>query len=83
MKLGKILANKFSFISNIRRIGRGTISVNFKYRHDANSFVNNDSILPDNWIEYIPNFKIYRSGVVRGVDLPLRSVWVLSFLKIT
>jgi len=71
MKLGKMLANRFSFISNIKCIGRNIISVNFKYRHEANSFIEFGSLLPDNLISYIPNFKIYRTGIVRGVDLSL------------
>jgi len=61
MKLGKLLANEFSFISDIRRIGKNIISVNFKYRHEANSFVESDRFLPDNLICYIPNFKIYQT----------------------
>jgi len=43
MKLGKLLANSFSFISNIRRIGKNIISVNFKYRQEVNSFVDSDN----------------------------------------
>jgi len=34
MKLGKILANKFTFISNIKKLDRRIISVNIKYRHE-------------------------------------------------
>jgi len=111
MKLDKMLANGFSFITDIWRIGknewpsfgheslttleqwkvplgtgvlvvsnsmskrrppeRNIISVNFKYRHEDNSFVENDKFLPDNWISYIPNFKIFRTGFVKGVDLLL------------
>jgi len=63
MKVGKILAKNFSFISNVRKIGKGIIAVNFKYRHEANSFIDNEGILPENWIGYIPNYKIYRTGV--------------------
>jgi len=39
MKMSKILANNFSFISNIRKIGKGIITVNFKYRHEANLLI--------------------------------------------
>jgi len=67
MKLGKLLTNSFSFISDIRRIGKNIISVNFKYRQEANSFVDSDNYLPDNLISYIPNYKIYRTGVVKGL----------------
>jgi len=50
MEVGKILAKKFSFVSNIRKIGKGIIAVNFKYRHEANLFIDNESILSNNWI---------------------------------
>jgi len=43
----------------------------FKYRHEANLFVDRVNLLLENWIGYIPNFKLYRTGIVRGVDLSL------------
>jgi len=79
--LGKLLANRFSFISNIRRIGRNIISINFKYRHETNSFIENDRILPDNLICYIPNFKIYRTGIVKEVDLSLTENEIRQSIK--
>jgi len=71
MKLGKLLAGKFSSLLDIRRIGRGIISVKFNYRHKANSFVDGENLFPDNWIGYIPNYKLYRIGIVRRGDLSL------------
>jgi len=81
MKLGKMLAGSFSFISDIRRIGKNIISINFKYRHEANSFVENGGFLPDNLISYIPNFKIYRTGIVKGVDLSLNDNEIRQGIK--
>jgi len=84
MKLGKVLAGKFT-LSDIKRIGRGIISVKFKYRHEANSFVDDENLLPDNWISYILNYKLYRIRIVRGVDLSLSENEIrqaLSFLTI-
>jgi len=68
MKLGKLLEDRFSSLSDIKRIGRGIISVRFKYRHEVNSFVDGANLLLKNWF---PNFKLYRTGIVRGVDLSL------------
>jgi len=68
MKLGKILADYFPAIQNIRRLGRNIIVVSFKFSFDANSFVQSNELLPENWVPYIPNYKIIRSGIVRGVD---------------
>jgi len=71
MKLDKLLTGRFSSLSDIRRVGRDIISVKFKYRHEVNSFVDDVTSLLENWIGYIPNFKLYRTGIVRGVDLSL------------
>jgi len=71
MKLGKLWAGRFPSLSDIKRIGRSIISVKFKHSHEANSFVQGSNLLPENWIDYIPNFKLYRTGIVRGVDLSL------------
>jgi len=81
MKLGKMLAKSFSFITDIRRIGKNIISINFKYRHEANTFVESDNFLPDNLIFYIPNFKIYGTGIVNGVDLSLSDYEIRQGIK--
>jgi len=72
MKLDKILADKVSFVSDIRLwLGRNIISINFKYRHEANWFVENENLLPEGWIGYIPNSKILRIGIVKSIDASL------------
>jgi len=63
----------FFSVSGIRRLGRSIISINFKYRYEANWFVENENLLPDGWIGYIPIYKILRMGIVKGVDLSLWS----------
>jgi len=85
MKLGRLLADKVSFVSDIRRLGRNIISINFKYRHEANWFVENENLLPEGWISYIPNYKILKIGIVRGVYLSLneRSDRAYGFQKKT
>jgi len=69
--LEKTLADIFPAISNIKRRGRNLIIINFKFSFDANQFIQSN-ILPKNWIAYIPNYKIFRSGIVRGVDMTCR-----------
>jgi len=81
MRLGKLLAEHFPAINNIRRLGRNIIAVNFKFSFDANNFVQSDNLLPENWIPYIPNYKIIRTGVVRGVDPSLSIDEILQVLK--
>jgi len=70
MSLGKILAEIFPAIIIIKRRDKNLIVINFKFSFDANQFIQTN-ILPENWIAYIPNYKIFRSEIVRGVDLAL------------
>jgi len=70
INLDKALAEIFPAITNIKRKIKNLIIINFKFSFDANQFVQSN-ILPNNWIAYILNYKIFRSGIVRGVDLAL------------
>jgi len=70
MSLGKALADSFPAIINIKRRGKNLIVINFKFSFDANKFVQSNK-LPAGWTAYIPNYKIVRSGIVKGVDLSL------------
>jgi len=67
MRLGKILADRFPTIINIKRSGRNLIVINFKFSFDANQFIQSSNTLPGNWLTYIPSYKIHRVGMVRGV----------------
>jgi len=71
MRLGKILANRFPAIINIKRLRRNLIVVNFKFSFDTKQFIQYSDTLPDNWFTYISGYKIRRVGVVRGVDVSL------------
>lgn len=55
-------------ILKFKRLGKSTISIAFKTFSAANRFVENRNNLPKGWFSYIPNYKIYRSAVVRGVN---------------
>jgi len=68
MRLSKILMKDFPAIVNIKRLGINSIVINFKFSFDANKFIEK-SLLPENWLSYIPDYKLYRSGVVREVDV--------------
>jgi|GEM_PF-3730276 len=68
-------------IRSIRKLGRNIIAVNFKYSFDANQFAQSNELLPSNWLTYIPNYKIIRTGVVRGVDPSLSSEKILQGIK--
>jgi len=70
MSLGKTLADIFPAITNIKRRGRNLIIINFKFSFDANQFIQSN-LVPKNWIAYIPNYKIFRSDIVKGVDMIL------------
>jgi len=70
MSLGKVLADYFPTVQSIKRLGKNIIAVNFKFSF-ANQFVQSGNLLRENWSSYIPNYKIIRTGVVRGVDFSL------------
>lgn len=52
-------------------MGRNLLSLTFDIYKQANSFVTARVSLAQGWISYIPNFKIFRTGVIRNVDLGL------------
>lgn len=55
-------------IVEIRSIGKIIQEVTFKSFNSANDFVNKKDRLDRDWLIYIPNFKVRRTGVMRGVD---------------
>jgi len=74
MNLGKVLAEIFPAIINIKRRGRNLIVINVKFSFDEWR----ESIYLDKhlaWeLDCVHNYKIYkifRTGIVRGVDLAL------------
>jgi len=69
MSLGKTLPDQFSSITNIKRLDKNLIVINFKFSFNTNQFVQSSNLLPNNWLTYIPNYKIFRSNIVKGVDL--------------
>jgi len=81
MKLGKVLADHFSSIRNIKKLGKNIIVINFKFSFDANQFAQSSNLLPENWISYIPNYKIIRTGIARGVDPSLSNDEILQSIK--
>jgi len=81
MRIGKALADHFSSIRNIRKLGKNILAINFKFSFDANQFVVSNDILPDNWVAYIPNYKIIRTGIARGVDPTLSVAEILQGIK--
>lgn len=57
-----------SNITEIRSIGKMIQEITFRSFEAANRFVEGRDRLPKDWSTYIPNFRIRRVGVVRGVD---------------
>ena len=56
----------FQKITRIKKVGINIIGINFDTFQGINEFVSNNKELPNNWLIYIPNFRILRTGVVRG-----------------
>lgn len=72
----KLLKN--FYISKIKKIGKSVISVTCDSYTRANTFVELRDKLPKGWISYIPNFKILRTGVVRGVHSSLSTQKIIN-----
>lgn len=70
LSINKRLCTQFNNmkINNIKRIGRSLLSLTFDSYQQANSFVSSRSSLPKGWISYIPNYKIFRTEIIRNVD---------------
>lgn len=70
MELSEYICNNFADkdILKFKRLGKSVISIYFNTFVAANHFVENRKKLPEGWYSYIPNYKIYRAAVVRGVN---------------
>ncbi|XP_012525615.3 uncharacterized protein LOC105830672 [Monomorium pharaonis] len=77
MSIGQMLYKKskeanykhiYNNVLNIIRKGRNLMSIEFKTSEEANNFIDKKELIPKNWTVYIPNFKIYRIGVIRNVS---------------
>ncbi|XP_036146450.1 uncharacterized protein LOC118646828 [Monomorium pharaonis] len=55
-------------ILNIRRKGKNLISINFRSLEEANKFLDTEDLLPNDWVAYIPSFKVLRTGVIRDIS---------------
>jgi len=55
--------------------------INFKFSFNANQFIQSNDILPDNWLTYIPGYKVYRVGVVRGEDVTVSEEEIYQRIK--
>jgi len=71
MKIGKMLNGKFKSITSIKRRGRSCININFSSYAEANKLTESKNLFHHNCKIYIPNFKIYRTGVIRDVEKSL------------
>lgn len=68
LNIAKTLCDRFKNIKRISKIDKPIINVTFESFADTNEFVESRHLLPRNLVSYIPNYKIHRVGVVRGVD---------------
>lgn len=70
LSISKRICNQFNNmkINNIKRVGRNLLSISFDSFQQTNSFVASRSSLAKGCVSYIPNYKIFRTGVVRNVD---------------
>ncbi|XP_071567731.1 uncharacterized protein [Temnothorax nylanderi] len=77
MKIGKLLCSKYN-INTMQRLGKNLIKVEFEEYLEANAFVENKNLLPPDLSVYIPNYRIFRTGVIRNVDASLSCEEILD-----
>ncbi|XP_036146975.1 uncharacterized protein LOC118647013 [Monomorium pharaonis] len=78
MSLGRSLCSKFNHVKEIKRLGRNIIKIIFTSYIEANKLVDTSPGLFKDSIAYIPNFCIYRVGVVRNVNVELSEQEILD-----
>lgn len=84
MKLGRFLFCNENFptlhkdIDSINRGGKNRIKVIFKNYATANMLVSSNMLNHLNLIAYIPNYAIYRQGVIKNVDVDLDESSILE-----
>ncbi|KAL0818181.1 hypothetical protein ABMA28_008693 [Loxostege sticticalis] len=70
VSFGKFLQkNGFKNIiqGSVKQIGRNKIALSFSDFTDANSFINHQSLAPNDLKAFIPSFNVTRMGLVRGI----------------
>lgn len=55
-------------IIKFKRIGKKVVTIDFRTGEAAKQFVDAREKLPKGWTSHIPNYKIFRSVVVRGIN---------------
>lgn len=83
MELSDYICKNFADkdILKFKRLGKSIISIYFKSFAAANRFVDNSNKLPVGWYSYIPNYKIFRAAVVRGVNPNFSNEKILEMIS--
>lgn len=83
MRVGKIIRdfafNIFSTISSIEKIGRKRVKLVLKNREASNALIRQEFWVNSNLICYIPNFVLYRQGIIRNVDVSLSEEEIVKY----
>lgn len=68
MSIGMQLRNKDKTIRRIKRIGANLIQITYNHYDEANELVDKQrDWLDPKWFAYIPDFKVTRSGIGKGI----------------
>lgn len=68
IRLGEILIKAQINFENVRKIGPKKIELTFSSLEEANLTVESPKTIRDDWIYYIPNYKVLKIGQVHGID---------------
>lgn len=70
-KVGCVVFKTYKSVIDIKNRGKFKVEILFKKRQEANKFLSDKSLDKHNLEAFIPGFRKYRKGVVRGVDLDI------------
>jgi len=72
LSIGRSLVKLYNNeIKEIKKLGFSKVSIKFKFKEAANQLITLQPLKEQNCICYIPNYRIYRQGVIKGVPVDI------------
>ncbi|CAH2013158.1 unnamed protein product [Acanthoscelides obtectus] len=80
MKIGHIFHKTLSIpnIVSISSVGRNRVKIDLKSISDANKLINDDRLIKEDLVAFIPNNLLQRKGIIRNVDTSFDEKYILE-----
>ena len=69
LSIANILSEAGVDHTNARRCGKDRVELTFDNPLSANKLIRGDFPLPTGWFGFIPDFKLFKVGIIRDVDI--------------